>query len=226
LFSSLGWEPVPGEDQRTSVLRGRLLGALGTIGADELVQAEARSRFGLFLEERSSLSPDLVSAVVGVVAASGDASTYQLLKDQYLATSNPQDKVRYLQSLAGFEDEALLAQTLDYCLTDEVRAQDAPFVMGAVAGSRSGARYAWAWLPEHWDQITAKFPALMLLRVLEGMTGVVDPALAADVRAFIAGHDLPVAGPRVAQLEERMDINVSLAQRVAGTISSVLNATE
>ena len=42
--------------------------------------------------------------------------------------------------------------------------------------------------------------------------------------AIAAGHDLPLAGPRVDQLLERMDINVALAGRLAGRIRGVMGA--
>ncbi len=38
------------------------------------------------------------------------------------------------------------------------------------------------------------------------------------MHAFAASHDLPLAGPRLDQLLERMDINVALAARLQGTM--------
>ena len=46
---------------------------------------------------------------------------------------------------------------------------------------------------------------------MEGIAALVDPAVADAVHAFAASHDLPMAGPRLDQLLERMDINVALA---------------
>ena len=42
--------------------------------------------------------------------------------------------------------------------------------------------------------------------------------MADAVHAFADSHELPMAGPRLDQLLERMDINVALAARLQGTI--------
>ena len=87
---------------------------------------------------------------------------------------------------------------------------------------RAGGALAWHWVEEHWDQLQERLPPSLVARIFDGITALVDPDVARSVRAFAGSHDLPLAGPRLDQLLERMDINVALAGRLAGVIHVAL----
>jgi puromycin-sensitive aminopeptidase len=221
-WSRLGWDPDPSEPERLGITRGRLVGALGLLGEDPGVRREAQQRLGRFFGVRTGLAPDLLTPVAHVVAASGGDEGWNLILDQYRAAVTPQDKVRYLHALPSTSDPVLLARTLDLALSDEVRTQDAPFLVAGVMSNRAGGALAWNWVEQHWDELQARFPPSLVARIFEGITALIDPGVAQAVHAFAATHDLPLAGPRVDQLLERMDINVALAGRLAGVIHLAL----
>jgi puromycin-sensitive aminopeptidase len=230
-FDRLGWDPAPDEPQRQGILRGRLISFLGVLGVDATVRAEASRRFAQHLahgeKDRQnagggSLAPDVVTAAVNVAVADGGVKTWETVRQQFHQAINPQDRIRYLQALTSTEDPELLIRALEATLTPEVRSQDAPFVISGVLGGRSGRALAWPWLTGHWEQIQSKLPANLLVRVLEGLTALTDPELAAEAHAWIAATDLPIGGPRLAQLEERLDINVALGQRIGASIAATL----
>ena len=231
-FARLGWDPAPDEPQRSAILRGRLVNFLGGFGADASVRSEATRRFSEYLaqgpDDRAAapaLAPDVLTPAVYVTVGAGDADTWNMVREQYLRATNPQDRIRYLQALNSTEDPGLLVAALDASLTPEVRSQDAPFVIAGILGySRVGGPLAWAWLKEHWEEVEARLPGNLLVRVLESFSGLATPELAADVHEWIASHDLPVGGPRLAQVEERLDINVALGQRVREGIAAALEA--
>jgi hypothetical protein len=130
--------------------------------------------------------------------------------------------VRYLLALPSTPDRGLLARTLDLALGDEVRTQDAPFLIVGVMANRAGGRLAWQWVEGHWEELQERLPSSLSARIFEGVPSLVDPDVATAVHAFAASHELPLAGPRVDQLLERMDINVALAVRLAGTLAGAL----
>jgi len=219
----LGWEPVPGEAERTGTLRARLLSALGTLGADPDVRAEARTRFEEFVADPTTLAPDLVSAVVTIVAYSGGDDAYQRMYSRFRTAATPQDQVRYLYALAAPESPELLARTLELCLTSEVRSQDAPYVIGAILASRTGSHQAWPFIEEHWDEIRARFPDNSIPRMLDGISGIVDPVLAQRIHTFLAAHPVPQE-KLMAQSLEKLDNNVAFAARVTPELPAVLPA--
>jgi aminopeptidase N len=217
-WGRLGWVPGPSEPERLGITRGRLVGALGLLGEDAEVRREAQQRFENFFAARTGLAPDLLTPVTNVVAASGGEDGWNLILEQYRAAVTPQDKVRYLHALPSTPDPVLLARTLDLSLSDEVRTQDAPFLVAGVMSNRAGGALAWNWVEQHWDELQVRLPPSLVARIFEGITALIDPGVAQAVHAFAGSHDLPLAGPRVDQLLERMDINVALAGRLAGAI--------
>nr|MDQ2754807.1 ERAP1-like C-terminal domain-containing protein [Actinomycetota bacterium] len=221
-FARLGWAPAPGEPQRDGTARARLISALGILGNDPGVQAEATRRHASYLSDHSGLSPDVLSAAVNVMVASGSTSGYEAARQAFLQAATPQDQVRYLNALGASRDVNLLAETLEMCLTSDVRSQDAPYLIATILASRVGSAMTWSWMKQHWQALIERFPQNTLIRMLEGIAGVTDPALAMDVHVFLASHPLPIGGPRVAQLEERMDITVALAARIGSTVADAL----
>ncbi|MCU4185432.1 M1 family metallopeptidase [Acidiferrimicrobium sp. IK] len=221
-FARLGWDAAPGEADRAAICRGRLLGVLGTVGADPEVRAEAARRFGSDRDGGDALAPDLRGAVVNVVAAAGGAGEWEALLERYTTVTNPQEKVRYLFALTQTPDPALLRRTLDLCLSDEVRNQDAPYVVPMVLANRAGGAWAWDWVTGHWDAVLDRYPANLLIRLLEGITALVDPDVAARVEEWLSGATVPVGGPRVAQLTERMRVNGAFARRVGPGLAAAL----
>jgi puromycin-sensitive aminopeptidase len=224
VLDELGWDPALDEAERTGTLRARLLSVVGTLGADPDVRAEARVRLSSYLADPASLAPDLVSAVVTIVAYDSGEDEYQLMYERFQTATTPQDKIRFLYALAAPQDPDLLSRTLELCLSEEVKTQDAPYVIGSVLGSRTGARLAWPFIEEHWDTIRTRFPDNSIPRMLESISGIVDPALARRIHAFLDGHPLPQK-KLVAQSLEKLDNNVAFAEREGTTLPAALQAT-
>ena len=218
----LGWNPVAEESRRTATARARVLSTIGLDGDDPDVRSEAAERFRLFLEDRASLAPDLVSPAARVVVADGAEGSWATVRGLYSEASNPQDRIRYLFALTEAGDPETLRRTLDMAITAEVRSQDAPFLIAQVMGRREGTAIAWDWVERHWDEIVARFPSGLVARIFEGITSAVDPDVASAIHRFCETHDIPLAGPRMDQLLERMDVNVALAARLRGTLAESL----
>jgi puromycin-sensitive aminopeptidase len=223
-FAKVGWDPADGEPPRQGTLRSRLVTALGVLGADPAVGAEAQDRFSRYLRDGTGLSPDVLTAAVNVAVASGDTAVWETVFEQYQASSNPQERIRYLIALTATADQTLLAQLLDATLTATIRTQDAASVIAGVLGSRAGGPLAWEWLTRRWEEIRDRLPSNMLVRVLEGVTALVGDGFDDQVHAWIALTELPIGGPRLAQIEERLAINVALRRRLSDRIAATLRA--
>jgi puromycin-sensitive aminopeptidase len=221
-FARLGWEPAPGEPERVGTVRARLLQALGTLGADPDIRAEAKRRFAVYLQDRTSLAPDLVTAVVSVVAQAGGEEEYTILLEQFRQAATPQDEIRYLYALGASQVPSLLRRTLDMCLAGEIRTQDAPYLVGSLLSSRAGYRLTWEFVTAQWDTLVSRFPSNSIPRMLEGIAGVVDPELAPAIHQFLTAHPIPQGEKQIAQARERLDINVAFGQRVRATLADEL----
>jgi len=223
-FARVGWDPVPGEADRIRTLRARLILALGTLGADPDVRAEAASRHAAYLHDRSALAPDLVAAAAMVVTQAGGQAEYETMVRQFQTAASPQEEIRYLYALGATEDPALIARTLEMCLSGEVRTQDAPYLVGDILGDRVGARLALAFIEDHWDALIDRFPDNSIDRMLDGIAALADPDLAPRIHRFLDAHPVPQAAKQIAQARERLDINVAFRRRIESDLASLMAA--
>ena len=208
IFHELGWTPIGDEDDGTSRLRGVLLLALGTIGEDAEICAEARRVHAT----GAPVVPDLLAPIVSVVAWNGGKDDYELFWTRVRSATTPQEEVRYLFRLAAFPDAELVERTLEATL-DEIRSQNGAFVIASALANRRGGRQAWAWLVDHWDEVLKRLPGNTHGRMLEGIVRLTDPESVAAVAAFLAEHPVPNARKQIDQLLERQRVNAAFAER-------------
>ncbi|TMM17596.1 MAG: M1 family metallopeptidase [Actinobacteria bacterium] len=221
-FRSVGWERVPGESERTGTLRSTLLEALGTLGADFEVRARSAQMHADFLADRAPLDPELAGAVVGVVASTGGEAEYDAFLDRFRNPRTPQEELRYLYALARFEEPGLVARTLELSRS-EVRTQNAPFLIQVLLSNRSGGPQAWAFVKERWEELLARLPDNTIPRMVDGVSALWRPAeLAADVRAFFAGHPLRSGQRTLQQTLERLDVNEAFGAREGPGLGALL----
>jgi puromycin-sensitive aminopeptidase len=215
-YTDLGDTGTPGEPDRVRELRAALFGALGVLGADPDIVGKA----GTYVADPTTVDPSLAAAAVGVVAATGGAADHALFVERFEQADTPQEEQRYLRSLPDFNDPALFADTLTMALSDRVRSQDAPFVLRRALIHRDRGPQAWAFVAEHWDDIAAKLPSNSIARLLEGVRWLSDPAVAADVHAFLDEHQVPQGAKTIAQHLERLQVNVALRAREADRLAA------
>jgi puromycin-sensitive aminopeptidase len=224
VLTRLGWDARADEGPRTATLQAQLIGALGTVGRDPDVRAEAHRRYDATRGGETTLDPDLISAVLSTVAASGGVEEYEDFLEHYRRPTTPQEELRYLYALTGFSDPALAARTFELART-EVRTQNAPFVIQLLLANRDVGPSTWLRVTEHWDDLVARIPANILPRMLGGVTSLCrDPGLAQDIRTFVQAHPLPIGQRTVDQTLERLTINVSFATALRDTAVPVLSA--
>jgi puromycin-sensitive aminopeptidase len=220
--AELGAEAAAGEDDRTRTLRGVLLQAAALLGDDGAAQDRAAVLLDRFLDHPPSVDPALASPALTVAATLGDVGLHERLVSHFRAASNPQDRQRLQFALARFRDPRALARTLDLTLSDVVRTQDAPYLLGqAVANPVNGAA-AWEFIAAHWPDIEKRFPANSLARMIGGIRSIRTRALADEVAAFLADHPIPQGERQVRQHVERMWVTVALAEREADRLARAL----
>ncbi len=175
----LSWDPQPGESDLTRQLRGDLLGALGRKGNDQATQHQAVERYQLYRNDPSAVDPNIVPALVAILAYIGDEARYEQFSELYRRAATPQEERRYLFSLTMFRSSDLLSRTLSRTLNGEIRTQDAPFVVAATMTSVHGRELAWEFVKTNWDQMDRLFPKQGLRRMCGGVVGLVTPELGA-----------------------------------------------
>jgi puromycin-sensitive aminopeptidase len=213
-LAALG-DPVDGEADLTSKLRGLLVGLVGVLGGDVGVQARCREWFDAASADPAAVDPELTAAATGVVAATGDEEMYERMRDRFRTASNPQEQLRHLYALAEFDDEALVLATCEFAMSSEVRTQNAPFLLRAAIANRRHGPAAWAFVRDHWSDALERFPSNTIVRMVEAIKFLSTPELVDDTAAFFAEHPIEQGAKTLEQLLERQRVNTAFRRREA-----------
>ncbi|HUF41031.1 MAG TPA: M1 family metallopeptidase [Verrucomicrobiae bacterium] len=209
----LGWTPRPGESELDSQLRGDLIGALGTLGADEACQRHARDLFAQYEKSPARVERNLIPALVAIIANTGDRADYEKFFDRFKNAQTPQEETRFLFALASFRRPELIDRTLDLTINGAVRTQNAPYLMRGLLLNREAREKAWAFMKSHWQEMLRQYPDNAIPRMCEGIIGLVKPGLEADVREFFAGHPVKQGAKQIEQHLERLRVAVACQER-------------
>jgi len=200
IADKLGWKGTAQESDEQKELRSSVLYTLGYAGRDPAVLQEARRRVDSYLDSSGTIDPSLLNTVVPLAALNGDAALY----DRYLERSRRPDEISgsdartFRAALPYFSDPALTQRTLAYATSPEVRAQDAPLVLGSLLNRPWTAAAAWEHIKNNWAglQRTGMFQGVR--RIVREANSFCDPRTRNDIAAFFEAH--PTSGnERVAQ---------------------------
>jgi aminopeptidase N len=214
--------PAKGEDDLRAKLRGLLTAALAIQGGDPATQARCAELYEQGEAEPGRVDPELVAAATTVVAATGDDAVYERLFERYRTASTPQDQLRHLFALAEFDSEALVRRTCELAMSDEVKTQNAPFLLRTCIANRRHGPVAWEFVRRHWDEANRRFPNNTIVRMIDAVRLLTDEAVAADVQAFFAEHPIKQAAKTLDQILERQRVNVALRARETDRFAAAL----
>jgi puromycin-sensitive aminopeptidase len=212
-LSRLGMDPAPDEEDLTRALRGQLVQSIAVLGNDAGVIAGSRELFSA-VRAGEDLDPQLASAAISVVAATGNPADYEIFLAASKDSPTPQDELRYLMGLTAFRDRALLERTVTSTLTEDVRPQDGPFLLARSTMNRDNGDLAWAFMRDHWDEATARFADSNIMSMVSGVRFLTLPEQQEEAEAFFKEHPVPQAGKMLDQMLERQRIAVALRRRV------------
>jgi puromycin-sensitive aminopeptidase len=209
-----GWEARPGEGHLDSLARSTVLSQAGAYG-DPGIIGQAQELFAAYQEDPSNVRPDLRGVVFSLVAQSGDRAVYDRMWELERAAELHEEKIRLLISMARFQQEELLRETLERSLTDDVRLQDTIFVVTAVAANNRGRSLAWDFLKEQWEEFDRRYGGggFGLMRLVSITNHFTTNEQRGDVEAFFDAHPTPAADRTIRQALERIALNVAWLDR-------------
>jgi puromycin-sensitive aminopeptidase len=211
--AKLGWVPQSGESEGTKQLRGDLIGAQGRLGNDPAIQQRATELYMMYRHAATAVDPNVVPALVAILAHTGDAARYEEFHERFRAAATPQEERRYLFSLATFKPKTLLERSLASTISGEIRTQDAPFLIGAILGNVYGKELAWAFVKTNWEKMDRLFPKQGLRRMCGGIVNLATPELERDVQDFFTTRKIDLGGKTLDQYLEQLQIAVTVRER-------------
>jgi tricorn protease interacting factor F2/3 len=147
----LGWQSNDQEEPNLKQLRPIAIEFLIRAG-DEQVKQKALEKALSYLEN-GSLEPDLRVACLSAVANEGTSHLFDKVKNAYEKKTTTEEKVSLLGILSQFTDPSLLANYLNYSLTDKVRRQDLRTVFSRAAHNPSCPELFFYWVKQNWETL-------------------------------------------------------------------------
>ncbi|WP_316505030.1 M1 family metallopeptidase [Nitrosopumilus sp.] len=204
----LGWDPKKSDKHTDVLLRGFVISVLGKMD-DEEVTEEALDRYSKFLKSPNSLSPDLIEPICSIAAWNGNAKTHEQLTKLYKNAKTMEEKLRFLGSMCGFKDKNLLAKSLDFSQTSEVRSQNMQLPIMKVAANPYGEKVLWPWLKKNWKNLNKKVGHgnPLFNRIVASISSVVDDSEEKEIKQFFKKNPTPGTERTQSQTLERIRIN-------------------
>ncbi|MCY4366710.1 MAG: M1 family metallopeptidase [Chloroflexi bacterium] len=204
----IGWDAQEGEGHLDALLRSTVLSQAGGYGDEEMLN-QATTRLQGYLQDASSVHPDLRGVVYGLSAMAGDDDTYNLLWDLERKADLQEEKIRLLLALSRFNQAELLQETLRRTLTDDVRSQDTISVVTAVAANLKGRQPAWQFVQDNWDEFDRRYGSggFGIMRLVTVCGNFVDASRIEEAENFFREHPAPAAERTIRQSLERVRLN-------------------
>jgi puromycin-sensitive aminopeptidase len=217
----LGWDARPADTGRERELRAVVLDALGTVADDPETIARAREVHAQALAGRGvDADPDVVAACASIIAHHGNDDDFDAFVARFRDATTPQEQLRYLYALGQFPSEPLVRRAVELAASDDVRTQNAPFLLQRALRNRDHGAFAWAFVRDHWDVFADRFPSNLVVRMIEGVQWLLDAPTAADVETFLASHPFAQGERTIRQHVERLRVHVAAREREAPGLSA------
>ncbi len=216
-------DPVSGEDALTAKLRGLLVGALAVLGGHGPTRQHCRALFAQGLADPAHVDPELLQAATSAYAATGGAAEFEVLLEGFRRGGTPQERLRYLYALPQLDDVKLLTRTCELAMSDEVKTQDAPFLLNSCIANRRFGAAAFRFVRDGWATASERFPANTIVRMVDSVKLLNRAVDVATARDFFANHPIPQAAATLRQILERQHVNAALRARESARLEAALD---
>jgi len=165
-LASVGEEPAEKESTERRIARLSITAALFDLGSDASVRATAEARVKKYLQNTSSIDPDLAGLALRISARSGGAATPTVIRER-LARATPSERVMLVAALGSSSD---LPNALADVLTGAIRAGDFRYLLGAASRQLDSRAAFVAWVMKHYADLGTKLGGVGGLASLVGWT--------------------------------------------------------
>jgi puromycin-sensitive aminopeptidase len=201
----LSWQQKKGESHGDRLLRELVLLVSGMYG-DEAVLVRALQEFKKIVRGGDmSVDINLRETVYRLTASVGGAPEWTYFKKRYQSEHSHEEQERLAAALASFTSPKLLAKTLLFAFSKDVRTQDFPIFcrevsLNAVAGSE-----LWKFIKMHWSEILHRYGGNFLLsKTIASLSQLSSVPLEKEIAQFFQTKPRPGAERTLVQALEHI----------------------
>lgn len=226
IFSKLGWDPKPDESHLATLLRSTVIDRLARF-KDPEVLAEARRRFDAHVAGTAIIAADIRGAVYQATASVADRKLYDEFLKLYRNSDLQEEKNRLSAALAGVTNPELIQATLEFAVSDEVKSQDAVFVIIYCALTAVGRDLTWSFFKNNKDAVRKRYcSGFLIARLVKCITeNFATEEKALEIELFFSQNYFPGVERVVQQSLENIRLNASWLARDTEDIRQYLLRT-
>ena len=206
LVLNTGWNPIKGENHSDIFLRNLALSHAASYG-DKIVINKAIKLF----EDRkkSPIRADIRSFVYCTVASQGKIKEWNLFKELYKKEEFHEEKERLGRALSSFKNKELVLKTLDFAFSEDVRNQDAPFIIVQVWRKSANQELVWNFIKNNWKKVLERFGTggFFMSNLIEPLGNHKTLKDLKDAKKFFSKNTAPGAKRTLEQIYERIESN-------------------
>lgn len=207
IANKMSWEKKKGEKHTDGLLRGMVLNMLGKFGDPQTISI-AKALFG------KKTDPDLKGVIYNLVAENGGTDEFDKLVGMYRQEENQQERDRIGRALGKFQSKNILAKTLDFALSKDVRFQNSLQIVASVWSNPAGRYLAWEFVKSNWDLLKERYAGgHYFTKVFGPAGGFTKISDAKDIEEFVKRNPVPEAQRTIAQALEQIYSNAEWLKR-------------
>ncbi len=188
-YAAMG-KASPSESYDRTALRAILFRTLGEAG-DPAVLSEARALTDRsFTDKKTSGDPVFLNAAIDASANHGDVALYEKFLAQSKDERDPVAQNDALRTLAFFSDPALVARTLDYAVSGQVRNQSSWILLAILLSQRETRDQAWSYVQGHWEKVHAQLTTSSGVGFVGSMGSFCTAERRDQITSFFATHNV------------------------------------
>lgn len=154
----LGWQPKPGEDDDTRLLRPALLNIVANVAEDKTLLAEADRLVRRWLDDRRAVSPDMIYTLVFTAARHGDRSLYDRFHAELNKTKDEEERSQLLTAMAYFGDPAIAQANFDLFLSGDIDPREGLVLLLGPRANPKTRDLPFQFLKANYDRVVARLP--------------------------------------------------------------------
>jgi aminopeptidase N len=227
VLERIGRAARPGEAPDVPALRSTLLRWLGDFGRDEEVLRYAETLARRCLTSPAELNPGLATVALDLAAIHGDHALFEEYRKRFESAKTPVERLRYLRALGHFRDPAVREEILRYALSGPLRPNEVLRLAGGLGDTEQGADRIFAWVREHYDEVVARLPPILLPGLPLIASGCSAARLEQGRQFFSApGKSVPGTERQLASVADQVHDCLRLRERAAPAVAAYLARSE
>ena len=223
-LTRLGMTPKPGETFLDSMLRPKILTAMGTFD-DPAVTRAADEAFATFQTNPAAIPPSLLDPITEIVGMHADAATYAALDRMLRAAPDTEQKLRYAWAMAASRDPALIARSVQVASSGSIPNGRVWHFLRQVAKDSDNPGEVWRLVQPNQGPIRARLTPDGQAALLPGIAyDAMDPAIARALLADPASTASTGARKQAGKAADSIAFNAALRDRAQPAIAAWLSA--